>query len=167
MRGNIGRRRFLGAAAAGVGAAAMGMAGVARGIGGDEPWENRPNVVWPQGNDFDRDNIDAAIQKYNVVILLPSSGPRQSGRAFNLTNKDPIEIRHDVTIIGKDARIISDDIAFSCSGGAKLSISGVYFQNKAGIIPIENQDLNGESCVNVTQLAIGGDEPWENPVPPS
>lgn len=159
MRGNIGRRGFLGTAAAGVGAAAMGMAGMSRAVGGDEPWEHK---VYPTGNaELDVPAVRNAINNSRTVILMSteySEQGRGQRKAFDF-GQHTIEIRRDVSIIGQDAMIYSDGTAFSLSGNARLTMRGVSFDNPTGNIPITIS--TGSPVISVAQLAIGGDEPWE------
>ncbi len=163
MIGNINRRGFLGTAVAGVGAAAIGMAGTARAIGGDEPWDKK---VYPTGDSrLDRASIVAALSNpRNKSITLMSTtapGPNSMRMAFNLTGQPTIEIIRDVTIIGRAAKIIcGQNPVFSCSRSIHLTIRNVYFKNTFNI-PIQVSDANGLPGVNVDQVAIGGDEPWD------
>ena len=163
MIGNINRRGFLGTAVAGVGAVAIGMGGTANAIGGDEPWDKK---VYPSRDPAQNyANIVAALTNpRNKAITLMSTtapGPNSMRMAFNMTGQPTIEITRDVTIIGRDAKIIcGQNPVFSCSRSIHLTIRNIYFKNTFNI-PIQVSDANGLPGINVDQIAIGGDEPWD------
>jgi len=163
---NMGRRRFLGSAAAGVGAAAVGLAGRANAIGGDEPWDNRPNIVYPvESPRLNWDNIKKAIDSYRIVRLMPHD---RSGRIkfFNLVGMGPIEVEKDVTITGANTIIGSDNTVFLCQSKVSLTIRNIHFSMKdrettptpIRIIKPENR---ASVTLNLVNVAIGNDDPWD------
>jgi hypothetical protein len=162
---NIGRRRFIGSVSAGVGAAAVGLAGRSHAIGGDEPWENRPNLVWPSANVREnRENIQKAVDTYRTVRLMPHD---RSGRInfFNLLDQRPIEITRDVTIVGANTIIGSNNSVFHCNSKVRLTIKNIHFsmkdENTPNPIDIEKPANHASVTLNLINVALGNDDPWD------
>jgi hypothetical protein len=162
----IGRRGFIGGAAAGVGAAAVGMAGRARAIGGDEPWENR---LIPTGiARLDYENLKNAIARGGTIRMMRSD--RKSGATFfNLVNREqplpPIEITRDVSIVGQGTLIAHNNFVFTCKSKVKITIRNIHFsmfdKNTPNPIDIEKPANHASVTLNLINVALGNDDPWD------
>ena len=150
--------RTMGVGAAAIGGAALGMSGTARAIGGDEPWDNK---IYPTGNaELDYSALQDAVNRGGVVRLMSVRGQH-----FNLQNYTVI-ISRSVSIIGQGTKIKFGNVpAFSCVRvGLKLSIRNINFMDlgRAAVNPLEiTKPAQGIIQLDLSSIAIGGDEPWD------